>query len=526
MRAIKPGMLGLLALAVISTRIAVAAPVGLCQFDVKTKVFAGTPAEQATCLLRNVNEKGSGSVPQSIPAVLLDHVATDKDLPAPARLNAYLAEKGISTGDLGGVIVRGDLPEKNYFVIHDTSVDLGVGTTFPSDINKASWQHNSLSGHTDLSDKVHLIVNRVGASRAFRDLKAVRPASATKLEGYVAPAVKPIFLHVENIQPRFRSPGSKKYAWIAPFPGLSSPQMDRLALIYVASSIRAGKWLIPAFHLNVDFQATSLSAHDDPQHFDLNAWGAAVASLVSTLSPTGSTNVVEQVPAAASTADWIGSEYAIRWHVDEGGPKTIDAVLLALTSSTPPNKIKSGSYKVQYYLMNPAPAVAPGLKPILRTRAQAESDDERYQLTYKIRGDSAFAQVPGLCPIKDPDPDGSKFEVDGSVISLTGMKLAYSFSCTKSDKTIPVEPGPDLNAAALPCNAEMKRASYKTAGVRTKIELWEMPGEKLMLEVSREGTTSDGSRDAFLKEIAKPLIDVGVKPVSEGKTSAASKCPP
>ena len=60
--------------------------------------------------------------------------------------------------------------------------------------------------------------------------------------------------------------------------GFSEKQMDRLALVYIAASVRRGSWLIPAFHATVD--AGIPNAHDDPQNFDLQLWTKRLCILV------------------------------------------------------------------------------------------------------------------------------------------------------------------------------------------------------------------------------------------------------
>lgn len=84
---------------------------------------------------------------------------------------------------------------------------------------------------------------------------------------------------MELIQPRRRDPsGGANNDAFAPEPGFTAKQLDRLALLYVAASVRRGRWLLPAFHAAVD--AGIPDAHDDPQNFDLGGWLASVQRLV------------------------------------------------------------------------------------------------------------------------------------------------------------------------------------------------------------------------------------------------------
>ena len=63
----------------------------------------------------------------------------------------------------------------------------------------------------------------------------------------------------------------------SPSPGFTAQQLDRLALLYVAASVRRGQWLLPAFHAAID--AGIPNAHDDPQNFDLDGWLASLERL-------------------------------------------------------------------------------------------------------------------------------------------------------------------------------------------------------------------------------------------------------
>jgi hypothetical protein len=120
----------------------------------------------------------------------------------------------------------------------------------------------------------HLFLNRLGEVRVGQPLS--RPWRATKLESRVIglPA-KGLFLHVETVMPRRRDPAIA--GWndaIAPKPGFSKRQYDRLALLYIALSVRAGSWLIPAQHATIDRGLPQ--AHDDPQNFTLRDFERAL----------------------------------------------------------------------------------------------------------------------------------------------------------------------------------------------------------------------------------------------------------
>ena len=99
------------------------------------------------------------------------------------------------------------------------------------------------------------------------------------------------FLHIENVQ--LRRPNAEVGApvfgpdgkrcindQLAQKPGFTVQQSERLALAYIAASVRAKKWMIPVFHGVLDL---GVGTHDDPQNFDLLAWSEHVCKLRSTL---------------------------------------------------------------------------------------------------------------------------------------------------------------------------------------------------------------------------------------------------
>jgi hypothetical protein len=68
---------------------------------------------------------------------------------------------------------------------------------------------------------------------------------------------------------------------LAPDPGFTPAQYDRLALLYIAASVRKGTWLIPAFHAVLD--TGFANGHDDPQNFSLADWSASLSRLQAAL---------------------------------------------------------------------------------------------------------------------------------------------------------------------------------------------------------------------------------------------------
>lgn len=260
---------------------------GACRFDSVSLQFTGSVSETAACLLRKVRPRGSGADAQPIPAWLTARL-TQKVPFSVKQLRAYMHERGIPVSSLSSDLRLGDVPAVRYFVIHDTSSpEIATGSTsFPADIDLPGYAGNRLTGWLDTAQRVNLIINRVGESRELRRWGAVRPLAATKLERERdVPEARRLFVHVENIQPRLKPPGS--WAWRAPNPGLSKPQEERLALAYVVASMQAGRWLIPAYHFNIDEGFADV--HDDPQNMDLASWVGQIETItreITTGTPT------------------------------------------------------------------------------------------------------------------------------------------------------------------------------------------------------------------------------------------------
>jgi hypothetical protein len=265
----------------VATPGAEAAKTGLCQFNTVTLEFSGDAAVQANCLLRFVEFKATGSTVQTLPDAISKRVWKPVDLSL-TQLRTCMTKKGLPEADFGTSTATIGASKLKYFVIHDTSSpEFSTATGFPLNINDVAWSGNKIAtGWVNLKDRVNYITNRIGKSRVLTNLGAARAKPATKLEQTSQhSAARPFFIHVENIQPRLKPPGS--WAHTAPDPGFSEAQMVRLAQIYVAASVVVGKWLIPAFHFNVDAELfPGVDVHDDPQKFDLPTWATKVDQFI------------------------------------------------------------------------------------------------------------------------------------------------------------------------------------------------------------------------------------------------------
>ena len=271
-------------------------------FDSKTLLFAGSPQQQASCLVRAVHEWGRlERRPQQLPGPLAALVGARVDVSA-AAYRRFLTAQGIAERDIGGALdaplSRGnsnaaDAPEAGYFVIHDTSTPNLGGQAFSALINSKGWAFNRLKSYMRGKPTVapgcvksadpgsqpdaHVFINRLGASVAPVDFAI--PWRATKFESQNDCRAKGLFLHVELVQPRRtdRQAGRSNDA-LGPVPGFTEAQYRRLAIVYVAASVRKGSWLVPVFHATLDEGISD--GHDDPQNFVLSQWSAALGRLL------------------------------------------------------------------------------------------------------------------------------------------------------------------------------------------------------------------------------------------------------
>jgi hypothetical protein len=266
---------------------------GPCAFDSEQLSFAGAPVEQALCLLRAFDKsRNIGPALERLPDGIASRVGRASELPSRDALAKLLIERGLAW-DLAPFLwtplsrARDNdpsAPQARYLVIHDTSGPYFGGRPFPTDLDH-NRKINNLARFrcADGWEVAHIIVNRSGQMLLGHELS--EPWRATKFERATVfgTDLKGLFLHVELIQPRRRAPGrGRRNDAMAPDPGFSGAQYDRLALIYITASVRAGRWLIPAFHGPID--SGIRGGHDDPQNFDLEVFAARIDTLVAWLA--------------------------------------------------------------------------------------------------------------------------------------------------------------------------------------------------------------------------------------------------
>ncbi|TRU82556.1 MAG: hypothetical protein EWV76_14330 [Microcystis novacekii Mn_MB_F_20050700_S1] len=246
--------------------------------------------DQAKCLLRQPKIFGNvGPTLTSLP-VPFDQLLTRPTIDiSKEQLRRYLQAQGINEADIGGSLDQPVSRTNNnnssaelarYFIIHDTSTPNFGNANFPNNINQSSWEFNNFNKYgSGEKSPAHIIINRVGESVTRKDFNI--PWRSTKRESDQFCGVnkcKGLFLAVELVQPRRCQPNSgqtqcsppRQNDAKSPDPGFTKAQLDRLAVVYIAASVRRGKWLIPAFHVVLDQIVPG--GHDDPQNFNLDQW--------------------------------------------------------------------------------------------------------------------------------------------------------------------------------------------------------------------------------------------------------------
>lgn len=283
------------------------------KFSKDTEQFEGTKQAQANFLLRSILPMGVIDsaltvLPDYLNSILVDSI----ELPVVHQVEAFITSKSISQDDLGGslkspISKNTHGTKARYFVIHDTSTPNFNEEDFPSNVDSTDWKHNDV--HTIWKDRklAHVFVGRTGKS--YSPVHFDTPWRATKFEyrGLDAAISKGLFIHIELVQPR-RSDPSK---WtgndiLAPTPGFTVSQYERLALLYISASYRSGSWLIPAFHANLD--AGIPDGHDDPQNFNLSAFSEAISRVMKDLnggSPINLWATYYYIPTVSHTNDGL-----------------------------------------------------------------------------------------------------------------------------------------------------------------------------------------------------------------------------
>jgi len=293
---------------------------GRCEFNSETLSFRGTPAQQAMCLMRGMDTtRNLGPMLEGLPPGLAKRIGETSGLPSREALGAYLSKLDLEWDFamyLWQPVARAhdnapDAPTAKYFVIHDTSGPYYGHRAFPDDIN-TNPKINNLQSFVcnDEWGKAHVVVNRMGESLLNHDFST--PWRETKFEqaAEFGGALKGLFVHIEMIQPR--RAGSGGGDGHSPDPAFTPAQYDRLALLYTIVSVRAGRWLIPAFHAALD--ADIRNGHDDPLNFKIDSFADSIDRLTDTLAGAGqaqasnaatTTDAQPETPSPAGDGFWV-----------------------------------------------------------------------------------------------------------------------------------------------------------------------------------------------------------------------------
>ena len=265
---------------------------GLCDFDPERLSFAGDAAQQAKCLLNPVNSVGRLGPPlETLPEVLAERVGAPAGLPERGALRDWLKVRGMED-PFGDSLDRpvtfardNDRTSRaaSYFVIHDTSTPNYGALPWPRNIDDDP-KINNLTRYECANDieRAHVFINRAGAILLAHDFSVPWRATKFEMATNFAGALKGLFLHAELVQPRRRHPKfGRGNDFLAPEPGFTGAQYDALALVYVVVSVRAGFWLVPAYHSVIDDGIRN--KHDDPQNFVLGDFAQSLARLLADL---------------------------------------------------------------------------------------------------------------------------------------------------------------------------------------------------------------------------------------------------
>ena len=271
---------------------------GVCAFDSETLSYAGTPVQQAMCLMRGMDaSRNLGPPVENLPSGLVQRIGTITGLPTRGALASYLSEQDIETdfvSHLWEPVSRAhnndpEAPMARYFVIHDTSGPNYGHREFPSDIDTDPHYENLADyACSDGWGRAHVFINRTGQMLLAHDYSI--PWRETKFEqaAEFGGALQGLFLHTEMVQPRRSAPGrGAGNDAQTPDPAFTAAQYDRLALLYTIASVRRGEWLVPAFHAAIDAEIPN--GHDDPLNFDIDSFANSLDRLVDKLGPSKTT---------------------------------------------------------------------------------------------------------------------------------------------------------------------------------------------------------------------------------------------
>jgi hypothetical protein len=250
-----------------------------------TMEYNGDKATQAKFLMRHVEIFGKITEKEAKLDTNYLKLFSNRIKFTKVQVRKYLQTNTITEAEVGGnldssvssIKLNGKQIFAKYFVIHDGSFP-EFKDNFPSNINDNSWSHNNPNELTQKS--VHTYITRTGKCKTVTNFS--EGLRATKFEVMVIGVIsRGLYIHIELVQPRLSQKGSEWSSPVAPTPGFTDEQYQKLALLYICASIRKGEWLVPAFHANID--EILPDAHDDPQNFETDKFTNQVLKLISDL---------------------------------------------------------------------------------------------------------------------------------------------------------------------------------------------------------------------------------------------------
>ena len=253
-----------------------------CGFDFGRGQYAGSDLEQARCLVpefigprtvRVAPGPPRRSLGQPLETLVGTGVSLDKRAVAAFLRSERLGALAEGLDRPLSRTARGD--PARYFVVHGTN-DNVVTKPFPAD-DAPAMTRLGLTWEDGRTWRAHAWVNRLGAVRVTYDFGRRPTRSSTKFEA-AHNELWGLFLHTEVTQPR-KAPASSPTSDIyVPVPAFTQAQYRAVAVLYMVASVRAGRWLVPAYHVAIDQGIPG--GHDDPQHFSLERFSAALDAIV------------------------------------------------------------------------------------------------------------------------------------------------------------------------------------------------------------------------------------------------------